>query len=89
MARIWYQSFVHPVEQAPYIERLQAMLAKVTAPGVTFEVHGLDPPFRCAAQVIGNAIAAKKASYHAFVIGHFQAKPTCWRRSAWPAASAW
>jgi hypothetical protein len=23
-ARIWYQSFVHPREQAPYIELLQA-----------------------------------------------------------------
>src|SRR5215471_2819790 len=81
MARIWYQSFVHPVQQAPYIERLQAMLAKVASPGVSFEVHGLDPPdhsfhalteFRCAAQVIGNAIAAERAGYDAFVIGHFQ-----------------
>ncbi len=27
-ARIWYQSFVHPAEQAPYIERLQAFLDK-------------------------------------------------------------
>ena len=60
-ARIWYQSFVHPVEQAPYIERLQALLDGVASPGVPFEVHGLDPPdhsfhplteFRCAAQVI-------------------------------------
>src|SRR5258708_10071211 len=81
MARIWYQSFVHPVEQAPYVDRLQALLAKLAAPGVVFEVHGLDPPahsfhslteFRCAAQVIGNAIAAEEAGYDAFVIGHFQ-----------------
>ncbi len=81
MARIWYQSFVHPVDQAPYIERLQAMLTKVATPGINFEVHGLDPPdhsfhalteFRCAAQVIGNALAAEKAGYDAFVIGHFQ-----------------
>jgi allantoin racemase len=81
MARIWYQSFVHPTEQAPYIERLQGLLDNVAASGVRFEVHGLDPPdqsfhalteFRCAAQVIGNAIAAEKAGYDAFVIGHFQ-----------------
>ena len=26
--RIWYQSFVHPTEQAPYIDRLQAFLDK-------------------------------------------------------------
>ena len=28
-ARIWYQSFVHPVEQAPYMERLQSLLDSV------------------------------------------------------------
>ena len=79
--KIWYQSFVHPVAQAPYIDRLQGMLDEVAAHGSRFEVHGLDPPdhsfhalteFRCAAQVIGNALAAEKAGYDAFVIGHFQ-----------------
>jgi Asp/Glu/hydantoin racemase len=81
MARIWYQSFVHPVEQAPYIERLQQLLDSVAGPGLGFEVHGLDPPdhsfhalteFRCAAQTIRNAIEAERAGYDAFVIGHFQ-----------------
>jgi allantoin racemase len=80
-ARIWYQSFVHPVEQAPYIERLQSFLDKVAAPHACFEVHGLDPPdrhfhplteFRCAAQTIRNALEAERAGYAAFVIGHFQ-----------------
>jgi allantoin racemase len=80
-ARIWYQSFVHPVEQAPYIERLQAFLDMAAGPGVRFEVHGLDPPdrhfhplteFRCAAQTIRHAIEAERAGYDAFVIGHFQ-----------------
>jgi len=60
-ARIWYQSFVHPTEQAPYIERLQASLDQLASIGTRFEVHGLDPPdhsfhalteFRCAAQTI-------------------------------------
>src|ERR1700734_1050821 len=80
-ARIWYQSFVHPVEQAPYIERLQAFLEQVAAPDIKFEVHGLDPPdrhfhalteFRCAAQVIRHAVEAERNGYDAFVIGHFQ-----------------
>src|SRR5271154_7188806 len=80
-ARIWYQSFVHPVEQAPYIERLQGFLDQVAAPDIKFEVHGLDPPdrhfhalteFRCAAQVIRHAVEAERAGYDAFVIGHFQ-----------------
>jgi allantoin racemase len=80
-ARVWYQSFVHPTEQASYIERLQAFLDKSSSPGVRFEVHGLDPPdrhfhplteFRCAAQVLRNAIEAERAGYDGFVIGHFQ-----------------
>ena len=33
-ARLWYQSFVHPVEQAPYIKRLQALLDASASPGV-------------------------------------------------------
>ena len=32
-ARIWYQSFVHPIEQAPYIERLQAFLDQAASAG--------------------------------------------------------
>ena len=79
--RVWYQSFVHPTEQAPYIERLQGFLNSVAAGGTVFEVHGLDPPdrhfhplteFRCAAQVIRHAMEAERAGYDAFVIGHFQ-----------------
>jgi Asp/Glu/hydantoin racemase len=80
-ARLWYQSFVHPVEQAPYMGKLQGQLDAVAAPGIKFEVHGLDPPdhlfhplteFRCAAQTIRNALEAERAGYDAFVIGHFQ-----------------
>ena len=80
-AKIWYQSFVHPVEQAPYIDRLQAYLDRAASPSIRFEVHGLDPPdrhfhplteFRCAAQTIRNALNAERAGYDAFVIGHFQ-----------------
>jgi allantoin racemase len=80
-ARLWYQSFVHPVEQAPYIKRLQSLLDSVAGADFRFEVHGLDPPdhlfhplteFRCAAQTIRNALEAERAGYDAFVIGHFQ-----------------
>ena len=80
-SRIWYQSFVHPVEQAPYIERLQAFLDAAARSDARFEVHGLDPPdrhfhplteFRCAAQTIRNALEAERAGYDGFVIGHFQ-----------------
>jgi allantoin racemase len=79
--KLWYQSFVHPIEQAPYIERLLAALDAAAGPGIRFEVHGLDPPdhifhplteFRCAAQTIRNALEAERAGYDAFIIGHFQ-----------------
>jgi allantoin racemase len=80
-ARLWYQTFVHPKEQAPYIDRLQGALDKAAASGFRFEVHGLDPPdhifhplteFRCAAQTIRHALDAERSGYDAFVIGHFQ-----------------
>jgi hypothetical protein len=79
--RLWYQSFVHPKEQLPYIERLHGLLDASASPGIQFEVHGLEPPdhlfhplteFRCAAQTIRNALKAERAGYDAFVIGHFQ-----------------
>lgn len=80
-ARLWYQSFVHPQQQLPYIEQLQCLLDGSASPGIKFEVHGLEPPdhlfhplteFRCAAQTIRNALEAERAGYDAFVIGHFQ-----------------
>ncbi len=39
-ARLWYQSFVHPVEQAPYIKRLQALLDASASPGVNSRCTG-------------------------------------------------
>ena len=80
-SRIWYQSFVDPQEQQPYMERLQAHLNAYADPHTSFEVHGISPPdrylnplteFRCADQAIRNAIRAEEQGYDAFVIGHFQ-----------------
>src|SRR5262247_2802394 len=80
-ARLWYQSFVHPVEQAPYIERLQALLDAAAGPYIRFEVHGLEPPdhlfhpltdFRCAAQTIRTAEDAQLAGHAASVKAHEQ-----------------
>jgi hypothetical protein len=96
-ARLWYQSFVHPTEQAPYMERLQGLLDGVAGPGIRFEVHGLDPPdhlfhplteFRCAAQTIRNAwrpsARATTASSSAT-----SRSPACWKsagRSTFPSS---
>ena len=79
--RIWYQSFVDPIEQASYIDRLRDRLRLLAAPGITVDVHGISPPdrffhpiteFRCAEQTIRAGLEAERAGYDAFVIGHFQ-----------------
>jgi Asp/Glu/hydantoin racemase len=80
-SRIWYQSFVDPIAQHPYITRLQGLLDEYAAPGVRFDVHGINPPdrylsplteFRCADRAIRNAIEAERTGCAAFVFGHFQ-----------------
>jgi allantoin racemase len=79
--RIWWQSFVDPAQNAPYLERLSAYLAEAAAPGTTVAVHGLSPPdrdfgrlteFRCAVLAVDNALQAAEEEYDAFVMGHFQ-----------------
>ena len=80
-ARLWYQSFTDPDVDAPYFERLGDYVTSVTSAGVEVSMHGIQPgdrylhpitEFRCAAQVISNAISAQEQGYDAFVIGHFQ-----------------
>ncbi|MBN9509145.1 MAG: hypothetical protein J0I21_08515 [Alphaproteobacteria bacterium] len=80
-SRIWYQSFVDPLEQSAYVERLTTRLDALAAPGTTIDVHGMAPPdrhfhplteFRCAGAAIEAALRAEAEGYDAFVIGHFQ-----------------
>jgi Asp/Glu/hydantoin racemase len=79
--RIWYQSFVDPAEQAPYIDRLRARLQALAAPGIEIDLHGMTPPdrhfhplteFRCAQATIQAALRAETEGCAAFIIGHFQ-----------------
>src|SRR5262249_14697607 len=79
--RIWYQSFVDPQSQRPYMTRLQDRLTQIASPQMSVEVHGISPPdrflspvteFRCAAHAIRNAIRAEQTGCSAYVIGHFQ-----------------
>jgi hypothetical protein len=44
--RIWYQSFVDPEEQRPYIERLKAHLEQVADSETSYGVVGISPPDR-------------------------------------------
>ena len=79
--RIWYHSFVDPIGQAPYVDRLRDRLQRLATPGVEVDVHGMTPPdrffhplteFRCAQHTIRAALQAEQEGYDAFVIGHFQ-----------------
>jgi len=79
--RIWWQSFVDPAQNQPYLERLSAYLGEIADDGTSVDVHGLTPPdrdfgrlteFRCAALAIDNALESAEQGYDAFVIGHFQ-----------------
>ncbi len=79
--RIWYQSYVDYENGAVYWDRLRAHLATIVDTGTTIDVHGITPhdnyahpivEFRCAREVICNAVHAEREGYDAFVIGHFQ-----------------
>lgn len=92
-ARIWYQSFTDPDADAPYFTRLGEYLRSAASPGCEVEVSGIRPgvryphpitEFRCAAQVITNALTAWQQGYDAFVIGHFQEAGLAEARSAVP-----
>jgi Asp/Glu/hydantoin racemase len=79
--RLLWQSFVDQAQNAAYFERLGAHLRKLAAPGTTIDLKGISPPdrdfgrlteFRCAIQVVENALAAEHDGYDGFVVGHFQ-----------------
>ncbi len=79
--RIWYQSYVDYENGKTYWDRLRAHLAEIVDEGTTVEVHGITPydnyahpivEFRCAREVICNAVRAEREGYDAFILGHFQ-----------------
>lgn len=79
--RLLWQSFVDQKQNAAYFERLHAHLSKLAAPGTAIELKGMSPPdrdfgrlteFRCAIQVVENALAAEQEGFDGFVLGHFQ-----------------
>lgn len=79
--RLWYQSYTDPALHGAYLDRLKAFVGDMVEPGTETHVAGLSPSagtihalteFRCANQVIRNAIEAEKQGYDGFIIGHFQ-----------------
>lgn len=79
--KIWYQSYVDYENGASYWDRLRPHLAACAAPGTEIEIHGITPydsyahplvEFRCAREMICNAVQAERDGYDAFIVGHFQ-----------------
>ncbi len=79
--RIWYQSYIDEAHGKLYWDRLRAHIAKIVDPGTTVDIHGITPhdnyahalvEFRCAREVICNAVRAEREGYDAFIVGHFQ-----------------
>jgi allantoin racemase len=79
--RIWWQSFVDPSQNEPYLRRMQAYLHEIAEPGTTVDVHGLTPPdrgfgrlteLRCSVLAVDGALRAEEDGFDAYAMGHFQ-----------------
>jgi Asp/Glu/hydantoin racemase len=79
--RIWYQSYVDHENGKIYWDRLRKHLDAIVDPGTEVDIKGITPhdsyahpivEFRCAREVICNAVRAEREGYDAFIIGHFQ-----------------
>ncbi|NNM01939.1 MAG: hypothetical protein HKO62_14385 [Gammaproteobacteria bacterium] len=79
--KIWYQSYVDYENGKTYWDKLGDYLKTIVDPGTTVDIKGITPhdsyahaleEFRCAREVICNAVHAERAGYDGFLIGHFQ-----------------
>lgn len=79
--KIWYQSYVDAEHGQDYWDFLGRHLDTIIDPGTTVDIKGITPhdsyahpivEFRCAREVICNAVTAEREGYDAFVVGHFQ-----------------
>lgn len=79
--KVWYQSYVDEALAGAYLAHLRRYLGSVREEQTEIDVQGLTPPdsyahplveFRCAQQVVKNAIHAARAGYDAFIVGHIQ-----------------
>ena len=79
--KIWYQSYVDYENGKSYWDALRVHLDNIAAPGTTIDIRGITPfdsyahplvEFRCAREMICNAVEAERQGYDAFIVGHFQ-----------------
>lgn len=79
--KIWYQSYVDYENGASYWDALRLHLADIVSPGTQIDIKGITPfdsyahplvEFRCAREMIANAIRAEREGYDAMIVGHIQ-----------------
>ncbi|MGI9371212.1 MAG: aspartate/glutamate racemase family protein [Hyphomicrobiales bacterium] len=79
--RLCYQSYVDYENGKSYWDALQPHLNSVVDEGTSIDIIGITPfdsyahplvEFRCAREMICNAVQAERDGYDAFIIGHFQ-----------------
>ncbi|MEE2999007.1 MAG: aspartate/glutamate racemase family protein [Pseudomonadota bacterium] len=79
--RIAYQSYTSKEQAGSYWKNLKKHLDNIVDEGTTVDIKGISPPdayahslseFRCAREMISNAIIADREKYDGFAIGHFQ-----------------
>ena len=79
--KIWYQSYVDYENGASYWDMLAPHLADASQTDTQIDIRGITPfdsyahplvEFRCAREMICNAVQAEREGYDAFIVGHFQ-----------------
>jgi Asp/Glu/hydantoin racemase len=79
--KIWYQSYMDAASGDAYWQKLRAHLVSLAEPDTEIVIHGITPhdsyahplvEWRCAREMICNAIKAEREGYDAFIVGHFQ-----------------
>lgn len=79
--RLWYQSYVDYENGAAYWDALRAHLEAIKEPETTIEIKGITPydsyahpivEWRCAREMMVQAVQAEREGYDAVIVGHFQ-----------------
>lgn len=79
--KLWYQSYVDYENGKTYWDKLKSHLDSIKSPSTTIDINGITPfdsyahplvEFRCAREMICNAVRAEREGYDAFIVGHFQ-----------------
>jgi len=79
--KIWYQSYVDYENARTYWDTLRPYLDRVSQADTQFHIEGITPfdsyahplvEFRCAREMICNAVRAEREGFDAMIVGHFQ-----------------